>query len=108
MIDYCPTCRGYIYTYKGADNHRCPPAWLVWYPDWQGPEPEDAAVVYAVSAEAAAEKWAHDQDADGDYTIIGGSEVQVKVRARGSSDWDEYEVTGETVAQYNARKVDKK
>lgn len=104
----CPTCRGYIYSYEGASAHRCPPAWQVWYPDWQGDDPEDAQVVYAHSAESAVEQWAHDCDAEGDYTIIGGSGVTVKVRALNTSDWDECAVDGETVAQYSARKVDKK
>lgn len=74
-MDRCPTCGEWDY---GPGPHRCPTAWLVWCVDWDE-DVYNVTPTYAWTPEEAAEKWAEEDDAGGDYTIIGGTEVTVCV-----------------------------
>ena len=97
----CSTCAGYIYD---GDKHACPPAFLVWRPEHDETE-DDASRVYAFDAAAAAEKWAEESDAwDASYDIVGGSDATVCIRCPDGK-VRTYTVSGETVAQYHARRV---
>lgn len=122
----CPRCRKYHF-----DNapHTCPPVWLVWCKECDG-DIHNAWPCHSIDAETAAEEWAEADDAEGDYTIVGGSEATVFVALQSEYDaqvigWDEkvdaddrtvppgvrvhkFVVYGETVAQYHARKVEDK
>ena len=95
---WCRVCNGYLY-----ENHRCPLKYRVWNPE-NGDE-EDGALLYAQDHEEAAEKWAELEDQYGDYCIVGGSEVTVKVRLGGEQDIQEFCVTGESVPMYHAERV---
>jgi len=98
--DRCSICG----TYGWIDSHECPPCWRVWEADSHG-EDEDGERIYALDAEQAAEKWADETDAYGDYTIIGGSEATVRVTPDGGGETVWFAVSGES-PQYHARKVE--
>lgn len=80
----------------------------VWCEEY-GQDADDARMVDAVDAEAAAEKWAEDQDSrSADYSIVGGQPATVKVQeATGHADSpvQEFVVHGESVPHYSARPV---
>lgn len=72
-------------------------------PDWQesGHQPQ------AFSADHAAEEWAYRYDGDGDYSIVGGNDVHVRVRLSDDAEgapWEEFIVEGRTERAYYARK----
>lgn len=74
-VSWCKTCNEYIY-----DRHICPPKWKLWVPE-AGDTEEDAREVYATSPEAAAEKWAEEDDRNSaDYSIVNGNEATVHLR----------------------------
>lgn len=99
----CPTCG----EFKFNENHRCPPEWLVWSPDYGGTE-EDAIPLRASRPEGAAELWAERSDRmSADYSIVGGTDATVLVRAVGTQETFRYLVSGETVPSYSARLVQK-
>lgn len=60
------------------------------------------ATIYAHRHEDAAEQYGEDYDCGGDYTIVGGDEITVKVRKVGEDEWKTFTVSGESVPQYNA------
>lgn len=106
-FDRCATCGQFDFLRR----HLCPPTWeaLIQGYDFDGPEPStedeaDARIVYARTAEEAAEKCAERWDADGcDYIVVGGTTVGIFVRPRGSRDpWTCYDVSGESVPTYHA------
>ncbi len=72
MIDRCPKCKAWIYSYDG--KHECPPLWLVQCPEYDDETWEE---VYAVAAEYAAEKYAEDYDADSHDMMCGETIVVV-------------------------------
>jgi hypothetical protein len=74
----CTHCGAFVF---GGDLHRCPPLWLVWCADYDE-HPHDVRPTRGVDPQDAAETWAQEDDAEGDYTIIGGSEVTVSVVAQ--------------------------
>lgn len=104
MSDYerCDRCGKFGW----AHSHTCPPAWEVWevgyHSGW-----EEAWTVYALDEAAAAEDYAEQSDAGGDYEIIGGKAAKVRVRKRGDeSNGELYEVAGDPVPRYLAEKID--
>lgn len=102
-LEQCEICGRFIYSW--AAPHVCPPAWEVWSLGWNGGR-DGANVIYASDPEDAAKEWAKQMDAEGDYTIIQGSEETVYVAARGSDDVQRFEVSGEMVPEYRAEKLD--
>lgn len=56
----------------------------------------------AWDAASAVEEWARQYDSDGDYTIISGAEVHVRVRASDADPWQEFTVVGESEPVYRA------
>ena len=94
----CPTCGEFSYTY-----HKCSLVWSVYSPD-RGEDESDAVLVRALDAEDAAEKWAERDDSDGDYTIVGGSSVEV-ICISSAGVQTRWRVSGETVPQYYAREL---
>ncbi len=78
--------------------------WLVWRPE-EDETIDDAQEVRSSDAEEAAEDWAEWSDSGGDYTIVGGSEATVCVRAKDddAAPVETFVVTGESVPQYTAR-----
>lgn len=88
------------------EEHRCPPQWLVWCPDY-GQNELDARTVYARDSEQAATKWAEQSDRDGDYSIVGGSSVTAHVRRSdvAGAPVEVCTVMGDSVPQYHAQKV---
>lgn len=88
--------------------------WLVWRPEY-GESEDDARLVMAPSAEAAAADFGeHDDSHSADYTIVGGTDVLMCVR-RATDDGapvgelvERFMVSGETVPQYRARKAPEK
>jgi hypothetical protein len=59
-------------------HHRCPPEWLVWDEDnWE--VPWDMEPIRAADPEAAAEEYADLTDREGDYPIVSGHTVTVRV-----------------------------
>jgi len=103
---WCPKCGVYIFTYKGAGPHHCLPQFQVYCDEWNSID--DPCSVYANTAQDAAEKFADRYDADGDYTVVSGTNIKVKVWKLGeehsAGTW--FEVGGAPVAQYNAREMD--
>lgn len=86
-------------------GHTCPPTWDVYCPA-HGEDEDDARIFYAHSASEAAEKWAKRSDHESaEYSIARGDEEAVcRVRRVGAEEWEEYEVSGETVPRYSAYK----
>ena len=104
MSDYqrCTICGNYGW----ASSHQCPPLWDVHDPDSHG-DLDFFSTVRAIDAQSAAEKYAEDTDAAGDYSCVGGSELRLKVRKSGTDDsWTDWAVTGETEPVYHARDYD--
>ncbi len=102
MPGRCTECRELKWE---GEQHKCLPAYLVWY-EGHGDDPEEANdTVYAHNAAYAVEKWASEHDSYGDYTIVSGSPETVKVRSRGGGDWETYEVSGESIPSYHAEFV---
>ena len=60
--------------------------------------------VYGRDPERIVERWAERYDAQGDYTIVGGSEADVWLRDEDGT-LTEWTVRGETVPQYHANEV---
>ena len=114
----CAKCGEWLLDYG---KHECPPAWIVWCPEWDQTI-HDTRPTFAYGAESAAEKWAESEDAGGDYTIISGDEPEVCVALR--SEYDRlveddgrreppeglevrrFVVAGESVPHYHAREVE--
>jgi len=78
---------------------------MVWSPD-QGSTEDDAREIEGYDAEDAAREWADRDDCESaDCSIVRGNSAKVCVR-----DGDRvrtFNVSGETVAQYTAREIDK-
>lgn len=105
MKDVCPTCGKWMMFPK---SHQCPPIFEVIDEDG-GYGDEDpwqwASKIYARDPETAAEKWADENDCNGDYTIIRGNEAKISVRAADGT-ITRWIVTGESVPEYTARSAD--
>lgn len=98
---WCATCG--LYMYNAA--HKCPPAWDVWE-DGYHKDRSEAQKVYATDATEAAEEYALQSDAYGDYSIIGGAPATVFVVAHDAAAGTEpqaFTVKGEAVPQYYAK-----
>lgn len=77
----------------------------VWCP-YDGETEDDACRIEASSSSSAAKKWAQLDDADGDYRIVGGSDIDVHVREAHYDGVERvYRVSGESVPEYHAREV---
>ena len=76
----------------------------VYYEEWQGEDCPDE--IEAADHEDAAEIWAESKDSEGDYTIIGGDSVSVRVESIDGVS-KVLRVHGETVARYHADEVRK-
>ena len=122
-MPFCNVCNEHYFSWE-EDRHKCSPRWKVWEPN-SGEDAANSSTIRAADAEAAAERWASEYDNDGDYTIIGGTDVTVCVLAEkvyldheeqideqtgalpaeAQASVVQYEVSGETVAEYHAREV---
>lgn len=89
-MSWCPTCRGH---HRPGEHF---PIWEVWQ---DGGDPQE---IQAADAEDAAERWADEDDAYGDYRIVGGSPADVHVSLAGSGVAQRIRVTGEAVRSYSA------
>lgn len=67
-------------------------------------EVQDWREIYSKEAECAAEKYADVSDAEGDYTIIRGSDAEVWVRDC-SGTITKWQVSGESVPKYYAVEI---
>lgn len=107
MVDlkWCSKCGAAMF---GTYTHVCAPLWEVWEEDYHGGW-DEATVVRGADAQAAAEKYAEEDDACGDYEIVGGRKApRVRVRPQGDEgEGETYEVEGESIADYTARKIEK-
>lgn len=88
-----------------SENHTA--SWEVernWARDGQPPNWEPTRYrPKAHISDWAAEAWAEHHDSEGDYSIVGGSSVHVRVRKADSKDaWEEFTVTGESEPVYRA------
>lgn len=97
MSDYqmCRQCKEWGWT----NSHRCPPAWearLV------GDGDDEWRDVHAYDAEAAAAKFCDLYDSDFEYSIVQSGEAEVEVRRLGEEEITLWDITAETVPQYNA------
>jgi hypothetical protein len=101
----CEECGEFFLLAGDAERHTCPPEWEVWR-DGEDREVEGRRV-HADDAEEAAARWAKDEDAYcADYHIIGGRETPtVRVARADSEDIQRFEIEGEAVPHYIARKV---
>lgn len=99
-FERCETCGQFGW----IETHKCPPRWEVWDTDSKR---EWAQTIYAGDAEEAAERWAHDEDAQGDYYIIGGSEAKVFVVREDGEDCEikKFSICGESVPEYHATEL---
>ena len=66
---------------------------------------EEAGTAHGMDAEDAAENWAEEDDAGGDYTIIGGSPARIRLTSP-KGEVTEFVVEGESVPRYTAREVE--
>jgi len=97
---WCPNCQAYIWP---SGSHQCPPLWTVILPEY---DPDYEMKIYAVDAEAAAEKAVEQNEAESaEYYCLDGSEVPVIVRG-GDGVEKRFIVTGEMVAEYYAKEVE--
>jgi hypothetical protein len=103
-FERCTICGEYGWT----DTHKCKPIFCVWYPGWHGDDPEDATKIHATDHAEAAATWAERDDAEGDYTIVSGSDVLVRVWRDDEepSEAKTLVVTGESVPSYRAIECD--
>lgn len=74
----------------------------VYHDDYMGSD--DFKVIEAFDHEQAAEKYAEYYDSDGDYSVVGGSNILVKVEGP-DGDARFLSVSGESVPSYNASDV---
>lgn len=80
--------------------HKCPPHWET---NVEVFEEDEWERVYAVTPEAAAEKRAREIDLLGDYSIVGGSPITVRIKTPNGI--ENYEVSGEAVPEYTATHI---
>ncbi len=97
MSDICSTCGAWPITRR----HICWPKFTVWSPEL-GQTEADGRTVYAQFPAYAVEKWALLEDSRGEYSIVGGNEARVLVRAVGAEPVA-YVVTGRAEPVYSAR-----
>ena len=90
----CPTCGVFLWTWKLP--HVCPPAWKVRVPEWVN---DDCLTVYAIDAEAAAEKAVEDRDERGE---LAQNESSVEVMVLVGERWVIYNVTASYSVDYSA------
>ena len=76
------------------------PEFRVWCDD----DEAGGSTYRAMDAQSAAERWAEDDDAYNDHSIVGGSAAVVNVRDLTTGSVMAYEVTGEVVPSYTARR----
>jgi len=110
--NFCGRCG----QYKGLTACPC----IVWeiQRDWNydpdrkptpDPEWEDCTTVHGSDPSAVAERWAEEEDAQGDYDIVGGSDAHIRLRKLSEDDeegpWIEYAVAGRSVPEYSAQRV---
>ncbi len=93
-MPHCNICKEWMLY---PESHKCPPEYEVWGDDYSG---DDYTIIMANSPEEAGEKYADEFDAYGDYTIVNGSELEVKIRKKGDEEWKTYILSGEPVPQY--------
>lgn len=103
LVGHCNTCGAPMYDWR---RHTCLPAWLCWISDGRGYTPEDGKLMYTSSPETAAEEYAEWHDSQGDYTCIGGDDLQITVRCVTTGQETVFKVTGEQVPAYTAYKQD--
>jgi hypothetical protein len=77
----------------------------VWCP-YDGETVDDSRRIEASSSSSAAKIWARLDDADGDYRIVAGTDIDVHVREAHVDGVERvYRVSGESVPEYSAREV---
>lgn len=78
----------------------------VLYPSHHGDDWEDCDNIEAFDHEEAAEKWAEEDDQQGDYGIISsGESEEIFIRREGESDIKKFKVWAESCPHYNAREL---
>jgi len=93
-MSYCHICKEWM---MFPESHKCSFEYEIWDEDHSG---DDYIIIYADTPEEAGEKYADKYDSCGDYMIVGGSELEVKIRKKGEEDWKTYILSGEPVPQY--------
>ena len=79
--------------------------YIIWQPE-AGQTEDDAALIKAHDPREAVEKWAERDDSRScEFTISGGQPATVIVRQEGSTDTQEWIVSGEMVRSYSAMKA---
>lgn len=94
-MERCPRCNELMVF---PTRHTCKPSWMVWP---EGEDEDGASRIFATDAKEAAEKWADDDDCNGDYTIVRGSPATVYVKDE-DGETRKFEVFGEMVPHYYA------
>ena len=105
MSDKCSICGKWMFRSQILGKpHKCPPAWWCWLSDPDYDEHrDDGRAIYQMHADDAATEYVEDWDAGGDYTCIGGDEVQVSVASLAEHDSvSVFMVRGEMVPEYYA------
>lgn len=101
----CETCGKYFFFERDRKHHKCPPKWQVWEDEGGDEDRRWSNTIFADQAYEAAEKYAEQQDAYGDYTCIGGTPMTVFVASDEEATPVRFEVTGEAVPEYTAREL---
>jgi hypothetical protein len=102
-MSICENCREYISDYD--KSHRCPPAWLVWWPETERFE-EDAQLIFASNDADAATAFSQRYDWNSaSFSIVGGQDAWLCVRpaAGGPITW--FRVEGRSEPVYEAKAI---
>lgn len=98
-LQYCRPCA--TYHWRGE---ACLPLWDVWQSE---DERANAQQVAGRDASDAAERWAAQDDAGGDYSIVSGDPAEVDVAPGGEpGPVLRFRVTGESVPSYSAESIE--
>lgn len=98
----CAKCWEYV---SDLCNHRCPPEWLVWWPEMDRQEEDARAIFASTDAEAVETFSAHYDWNSSEFSIARGEDAWLCVRpaAGGSITW--FRVEGRSEPVYTAKIV---
>lgn len=106
-VSICQKCGEYIFTCEGP--HTCKPAFECIEdlcddaPPIGDESSDDVAIVHAMDAESAAEKFAEEIDSQGDYPFANAGCGVVWVRPISGGKWEKFRIEAEQVVEYSAQ-----
>ena len=103
----CPKCGCYEWRHRSwrTGKHVCPPRFLVCLPEYHGDGVDDGQYVHAPDPESAAEKWAEKYDSEGDYPVLDGGPITVRV-ADSDGTVTHWKITAEASVNYYTEDAD--